>query len=560
MARGPARRPRCSATRGGRPSTGRREPADRDAADGRGPLGGDRRRRRGSRSGRPVVGSLSTTRAWIAGRPRSLFAGEPGDPLHAQAGRRRRPHRRRAGAPASRGRTSRGPRDGSPIFGGSSASVDERDHRPLGEREPLLERRHRREDVGRARGSAGAAAAGVGRVMRQGRRRPHRARAYRYDSAVAPIDVARASRTSSSSATRSSCTTRSPRSRRTRAAPARSSTIAGNERRHAEVWAAKLRERGRRRARRGRPRRGCGSGSSSCSPACSGRTPSATSCRRSRATRRRRTTRRASPGGRGDRGRRARARRDLAAARSDAGEARRAGRRVRRAIRVRRATAAIASAGTGPAGRGRCGPSSSASATASSATSSLVMGVAGALGRRAPVHPAGRHRRPARRRVQHGRRRVHLDAEPARAVRAPDRPRAGRAGGDARGGGGRAGRRSTGPRASPTRRRTRSPHRIFQDPERALDTLIREELGLDPDELGSPWGAAGGSFVAFAVGARDPGHPVPVRRRRRRLRGQPRAEPRRAVRGRRRREPPDRPRHAVLRRAPGRDRAPRPPS
>ena len=28
--------------------------------------------------------------------------------------------------------------------------------------------------------------------------------------------------------------------------------------------------------------------------------------------------------------------------------------------------------------------------------------------------------------------------------------------------------------------------------------------GLDPDELGSPWGAAGGSFVAFAVGAAIP--------------------------------------------------------
>ena len=27
-------------------------------------------------------------------------------------------------------------------------------------------------------------------------------------------------------------------------------------------------------------------------------------------------------------------------------------------------------------------------------------------------------------------------------------------------------------------------------PEHALDTKIREELGLDPDELGSPWGAA----------------------------------------------------------------------
>jgi VIT1/CCC1 family predicted Fe2+/Mn2+ transporter len=44
-------------------------------------------------------------------------------------------------------------------------------------------------------------------------------------------------------------------------------------------------------------------------------------------------------------------------------------------------------------------------------------------------------------------------------------------------------------------------HRLFADPEHALDTKVREELGLDPDELGSPWGAAGGSFVAFAVGA-----------------------------------------------------------
>jgi VIT1/CCC1 family predicted Fe2+/Mn2+ transporter len=48
---------------------------------------------------------------------------------------------------------------------------------------------------------------------------------------------------------------------------------------------------------------------------------------------------------------------------------------------------------------------------------------------------------------------------------------------------------------------TRIARRIFQDPEAALDILVREELGLDPDELGSAWGAAGGSFVAFALGA-----------------------------------------------------------
>ncbi|MCC7200987.1 MAG: VIT1/CCC1 transporter family protein [Gammaproteobacteria bacterium] len=44
-------------------------------------------------------------------------------------------------------------------------------------------------------------------------------------------------------------------------------------------------------------------------------------------------------------------------------------------------------------------------------------------------------------------------------------------------------------------------HELMRDPDRALDALAREELGLNPDDLGSPWGAAGFSFVAFAVGA-----------------------------------------------------------
>ncbi|HYY10685.1 MAG TPA: VIT1/CCC1 family protein [Kineosporiaceae bacterium] len=43
--------------------------------------------------------------------------------------------------------------------------------------------------------------------------------------------------------------------------------------------------------------------------------------------------------------------------------------------------------------------------------------------------------------------------------------------------------------------------RIMADKEVALDTLVREELGLDPDELGSPWSAAFSSMLAFAVGA-----------------------------------------------------------
>jgi VIT1/CCC1 family predicted Fe2+/Mn2+ transporter/rubrerythrin len=50
----------------------------------------------------------------------------------------------------------------------------------------------------------------------------------------------------------------------------------------------------------------------------------------------------------------------------------------------------------------------------------------------------------------------------------------------------------------------RMAERMFEDPRTALDALVREELGLDPSELGSPWGAAAGSFAAFCVGAAVP--------------------------------------------------------
>lgn len=45
---------------------------------------------------------------------------------------------------------------------------------------------------------------------------------------------------------------------------------------------------------------------------------------------------------------------------------------------------------------------------------------------------------------------------------------------------------------------------IMREPEHALNTLAREELGLNPDDLGSPWGAAFASFVAFTAGAAIP--------------------------------------------------------
>ena len=43
---------------------------------------------------------------------------------------------------------------------------------------------------------------------------------------------------------------------------------------------------------------------------------------------------------------------------------------------------------------------------------------------------------------------------------------------------------------------------LMADKDTALDTLAREELGIDPAELGgSPWAAAGSSFALFALGA-----------------------------------------------------------
>ena len=44
--------------------------------------------------------------------------------------------------------------------------------------------------------------------------------------------------------------------------------------------------------------------------------------------------------------------------------------------------------------------------------------------------------------------------------------------------------------------------RLMADKDTALDTLTREELGINPEELGgSPWAAAGTSFGLFAAGA-----------------------------------------------------------
>lgn len=47
-------------------------------------------------------------------------------------------------------------------------------------------------------------------------------------------------------------------------------------------------------------------------------------------------------------------------------------------------------------------------------------------------------------------------------------------------------------------------NKLIANPDQALDTLAREELGLNPDDLGSPVGAAVSSFIAFAIGASLP--------------------------------------------------------
>ena len=56
----------------------------------------------------------------------------------------------------------------------------------------------------------------------------------------------------------------------------------------------------------------------------------------------------------------------------------------------------------------------------------------------------------------------------------------------------------------PPKEAKRLADKLIADPEHALDTLAREELGLNPEELGSPWGAAISSFLSFGAGALVP--------------------------------------------------------
>jgi VIT1/CCC1 family predicted Fe2+/Mn2+ transporter len=51
---------------------------------------------------------------------------------------------------------------------------------------------------------------------------------------------------------------------------------------------------------------------------------------------------------------------------------------------------------------------------------------------------------------------------------------------------------------------------ISADPDRAVETHVREELGIDPDDMPSPRTAAVASFAAFTVGALIPLSPFLV--------------------------------------------------
>jgi vacuolar iron transporter family protein len=59
-------------------------------------------------------------------------------------------------------------------------------------------------------------------------------------------------------------------------------------------------------------------------------------------------------------------------------------------------------------------------------------------------------------------------------------------------------------RGMPADEATRLANSLIADPKKALDALTREELGLNPDELGSPIGAAVTSFASFIIGALIP--------------------------------------------------------
>ena len=422
---------------------------------------------------------------------------------------------------------------------------------PLGEGQAFREGRHRGGDVRpgqvaqRRQGGHGAECRAA-EWTSPARRHPARSASGQARRSVdwSGEHRTRASRTSSSSRTRSSCTTPSPRSRRTRSRAAAF--------RHIAATSAGTPTSGRSGSASSAPRcrrpavRVPGSGSSSCSPACSAPAP----CQRprqgrSRATRRRstgprrrtRTSRRSPPTSastpRSGSGLMPRRRPRRAAAGSGrgapvaviaAGDA--SGHRARCRPGPRRRSRA-ASAGTAAAGPGPCGRSIFGVSDGLVSNLALVMGVAGASGQGGFILLAGIAGLLAGA-FSHGGGRVHLDAEPARAVRAPDRPRAGGAGGDARGGAEGAGRALHG-EGLPARGGRHASPRGCSRTRRRPSTRWSARSWASTRTSSARRGAPRSARSSRSPRGGDPGDPVPLRQRRRRLRAQPRAQPRRAV-------------------------------
>lgn len=65
-------------------------------------------------------------------------------------------------------------------------------------------------------------------------------------------------------------------------------------------------------------------------------------------------------------------------------------------------------------------------------------------------------------------------------------------------------------RGLPIEQARRTAAALFKDPEQALRSLSIEELGVNPDELGSPWIAASSSLLSFALGAALPLSPFVI--------------------------------------------------
>ena len=477
----------------------RRRSAPRAAA-GRRPRGANRR---------IATPETAAVRSAVIGPPSRIAVGHAGRRVvRARRGRGSRAGRAR-GSPGSRRSTSsrrgrRAPsgsaprrwagiawpnepsgRGWTPIFGGSSASATSATIVRSASAQALVERRHRRLDVAAPRGSA-ARARSVG---------PTSAASLAPGTMAAmPPDTAQSLENLSSSATRSSSTTPSPTIEKdpqpgggvpAGSPPTSGATpTSGPASSRSAAPTCRRRRPGPRLARRGhRPAR----------PPVRDAGRLATSSPRSRATRRTLYESQSSP--------------EVAAIAADEREHAEIWRQLKTGETTLSPTEDIAARERWH----RSGRSGTLRAVIFGVSDGLVSNLAlvmGVAGRR----PATEGRfillagiaGLARRRVQHGRRRVHLDAvasascssarSPSSAPSSRRCPRRSRPRWP----------RSTGRRASARTRRRRSPHRLFENPERALDTLVREELGLDPDELGSPSGRRSGSFVAFAFGAAVP--------------------------------------------------------